>query len=535
VNQTPVEKSRDVIPRWRPVALTAALGELSPAIRHNSKRRSAEFNARAHNRNLEAWIANPSLKNAAELVQSSIVVSKQTDSLEAARLLVRDDSTAVPHVRRLAQSVLATQDDNLNAEARPIGRKEVAAQRSLASFAPRNAIGWTELARAHSANGNFKKAEDALKVARALAPDHRHILRATACFYSNAGDPERANHILNRSAATPGDPWLAAAEVATASAAGLPSKTAKRAKETILRGEYRNRDMAEVASAVATLELKNGCIARAKKIFRFSMAEPTENAVAQAVWANKEKQLPLVVSEDQLRTPRAFEASARTAYDTLNWQECLVALHSWTTDQPFSAGPSIIASYIACEMTNDPVTALTFTDLGRAISPRDTTIHNNRAVACARLGRLAEAKAAWQKSSMYSDKTNEGQQIVIRATRGLIDFCAGRPAEGEKHYMDAIDAAMACKSKYYVARVLLFFGEALATYDPSSSVSVLEGLVPLQTYDEGRHFGALFESVTHRIRNATENHAMRNRSFGAPSFQSLDNLAVLGSRLLTIA
>jgi len=116
-------------------------------------------------------------------------------------------------------------------------------------------------------------------------------LRSAACYYTVTGDPERANALLNQSARTPIDPWLAAAEIATATAAFRDSKVAKRAWNSVVHGDFHPTHVSELASAVGTLELKHGNEKRSKKLFRTSLENPNENAVAQAQWVVEHKNI----------------------------------------------------------------------------------------------------------------------------------------------------------------------------------------------------------------------------------------------------
>src|SRR5439155_22265534 len=127
------------------------------------------------------------------------------------------NSGASPLARKPASSVpgIPTEFDT-----HPLGgdhrsRIRVLRQRSIAE--PRNAFVWVDLALLYTTLGLRDQAARAIRIALALAPEDRFVLRCASRFLVHIGDAERAHHILKRSEATPYDPWLMAAEFAVSS------------------------------------------------------------------------------------------------------------------------------------------------------------------------------------------------------------------------------------------------------------------------------------------------------------------------------
>ncbi len=313
-----------------------------------------------------------------------------------------------------------------------------------------------------------------------LSPDNRHVLRSAACYYIHINDAEQANDVLKRASATAFDPWLKSAEIATAAAAERTSRNIKQAKDDVKRREYSDKDITELASAIATVELANGNATQSKKFFRASMADPTENAVAQAEWTVRNKKLYLEVSTANLAKPRAFEAIAIAAYARKRWAECTEALRYWMVDQPFSIQPALIGSVVASDLLLDELQAIEFTKQGLRGNPFSPLLHNNEAVAFARLNRLQDAQASLARAIMHADKADVDVQIVLTATRGLLAFRSKDAESGRTLYEQAINLALKSKRPRVASRAYIYYLQEEAFFDPENAISALKALEPLE-------------------------------------------------------
>lgn len=475
----PSDKYRQVIPRWRGFRLTAELGELGPLTRKMRRSRPAipapaSIPSKAHDRNLAAWQIEKNEPNAVELILSSIVAGRRRDAIDAVQFVTRDGSTAVTPLKDLALGLVVSSNEQIRIEERP----DVQQHRRFVHAEPRDAIGWADLALAYAVAGQSPKAERALKVAVSLAPGNRHVLRSAACFYSRYDDPEKANDLLNRFPATPSDPWLMSAEIATASMAGRGSRCAKRARDQIARGEISDFDATEVAAAVATLELENGNQSRAKKLFRASMVMPTENVVAQAEWVIQQRHLAVNVPAEALETPLAFEAIGRNAFVQGDWNACCGAVTSWMKDQPFLLQPPLVGSYVACDLLRSPEKTLEFTQSGLRSNPASAMLYNNQAVALAQLGRLDEADQSLLRAFALK-RVNIDEDIVLEATEGLVAFRRGNAGAGRALYERAIASAVTAGRLRLAKRAYLALIEEEVLYRPYLARSGLSALQPL--------------------------------------------------------
>ena len=120
-----------------------------------------------------------------------------------------------------------------------------------------------------------------------FAPSNRFILRSAVRLYVHLDEPDTAHRVLSDSASTPVDPWLVAAEIAVCTLLGRRSRLIKRGRDMLISGHHSTRDTAELASALGTIELEADASKRARRLFGSSLDDPTDNAVAQAVWATR--------------------------------------------------------------------------------------------------------------------------------------------------------------------------------------------------------------------------------------------------------
>ena len=82
----PNDKNRNVIPRWRDFKQTIQLGELNP-IANQSKGNKDGFSPFFHQNKIYDWNTEKSIKHAIELLNSSIILDDQENTLKAAKFL----------------------------------------------------------------------------------------------------------------------------------------------------------------------------------------------------------------------------------------------------------------------------------------------------------------------------------------------------------------------------------------------------------------------------------------------------------------
>jgi Tfp pilus assembly protein PilF len=437
-------EDRDVIPRWRSLGATVASGELGQQVA------DAELDEQGEDeleRSWRAWEADPSLISTAELVSAGLVLGVPGRVEEAARSLRRESLPA--GVQHLVEAVLSRahpseQDPPSVQSGPPTSDPRRRARRLKAALAqdPRRAIAWLELGRIYAALGQSDSARGAIRAAVALAPDDRFVLRSASCFFVNAKEADRAHRLLANAQVTAADPWLMAAELATAQAADARPRYLKRAKQLLESGDFRERDVSELASEVGTFELRSGADRRARRLFARATGDPTENALAQVEWASR-RSSGLELSTTNLSLPSAYEARAQHWLEAGKWRPGAEAAQLWLEDQPFSTVAAMVASYGVLTGLQDYSLGLTLAEHGLRIDANDPVLLNNAAYASVELSDYARA-AAYLKRAANSTVTG-GDRVALLATAGMLAYRLGDLEEGRDGYRTAIRSARASR------------------------------------------------------------------------------------------
>ncbi|MBN9020051.1 MAG: hypothetical protein J0H11_21760 [Rhizobiales bacterium] len=455
------------------MAATIAAGELS----HRGRPRGS--GARLSSKPLQAkveltfqarvteWQIERDLPAAEELVAAAIASQRfsDPDAQDAATLLTRDGS-ASPTTRQLANLFLKSTSDAIHSQRRNLQlRLQLNKRKRLLEIYPRDSLLLTETALIYLFLADRTKAAHFLWRASALTPNDRYVARSMVRFLVHIGDPEAAVAFSRRLTASFHDPWLLSAMLAAGEAAGVPVQGIREARRMLSSKNFSEFDLGELASAVASIQLRNGGDRLARRHFRQSLLDPTENAVAQAEWARRRDGL-IDVTQAQLSVPGAFEAMAWEAYATADWQRSLDATRKWFEAEPFSPIPAIHGSFLAAEMLHDPATALSLADDGLVFNKHEPTLLNNKAVALALLGRLDDAEQTLSTVGVGNDG------IAIKATRGLIAMRRGNLTVGAESYLQAIQMAVDARTPEIWARASAHFAREIGRYSPAIAVDI---------------------------------------------------------------
>ncbi|MCY4129034.1 MAG: hypothetical protein OXG15_07305 [Gammaproteobacteria bacterium] len=315
-----------------------------------------------------------------------------------------------------------------------------------------------------------------------LANRNRFVLRSSSRLWVHMDRPDKAHGQLVRSPRTKHDPWLLAAEIATAGAAGVNPRFTKAARLMLEGRKQPATHVSELASALATLEMASGKTRKARKLFRRSLESPTDNSIAQAVWA-RNLHLPFVIDDQYLEFPNAFEAGSWSYYFDENWRKAVEQCEFWQFDQPFSRRPGIQGSYVAAVALDDFVKCKALAELGLRSNPNDLTLLNNYAFALINLGEIHIARDSL--SRMRSMQNTIPDRVAFFATRGLLAFRTGEFAEGRDSYTAAIELARRSGDQRQLAIALYFFAkEELAQTRDANSSLVSEALTTLRRIDK---------------------------------------------------
>lgn len=469
------DEPRDVIPRWRDFGATVEGGELDPVPSHDP------LVVREPNRVLrepvEAFEATPGLYTAGDLVSRAFVIGAESPSVIAAARYIWEAEDAGT-VREIAAQILGLSSAT-GAPSAPAPFEwdytvaRVRKLKAILSDEPRNAVRWTDLALAHLKLGAVAAARRDIQNALTLAPGNRYVLRSAVRFYTLVDEPETAHRVLTRDRSVLEDPWILAAELATTELLGV-SPTSVRAKRRLVEsGTHAPWHVSELASQLATTELRAGGLKQAKRTMRKALVDPTENAVAQAEWASRLGMDP--PREELLRRPNSFEARALASAQGGRLTQSLEAAKRWQADQPFDPSAATFVSYLAAIGLMDYAEAERAARQGLIANPANGTIRNNLVFALASQGKTAEATKEMTLMPDASAGTREEGTRV--ATRGLVAFRGGDPVQGRALYREAQRIlSRARESDAASLAALMWAREEIHSSAPDSEVVVREAV-----------------------------------------------------------
>jgi tetratricopeptide (TPR) repeat protein len=426
-------EERNLVPRWRPFQVSAALGELaSSSVLSQPSMRPPEMEA------LHAFTTAPTLHKASDALGLAFgledpaplrPVVEFIESAEANSLLV----AAAAQVRRRLDQVSTTREENwFHVDARSAVVSHI---REELVRKPRNPTKWVDLALAQTLLGQPVKARRSIMTALALAPFNRFVLRSAVRFFIHIEDPEAAQHTL-KGAKGSADPWILAAEIASDEAAGSPPSSMKEALFALSSENFSSWAISELACTVAHAEFNGGRDKRARKFLNQASPQPTENAAAQIAFESQRGGFTVRPARDP---ERRFEAEALEAKWQKDWPAAMESGLKWQNDQPFAVEPAAFLSYVAAVGAERYDIAEQAARTGRLANPQDATITNNLAFALANQDKHNEAKDILLNCPPPEDSE---EAAVYSATRGLVAFRGGSIEEGREDYKKAVDSCL---------------------------------------------------------------------------------------------
>ncbi len=429
------DAERRLLPRWRPSEATISAGELAST---STVEKEIEPDTHFEERKRE-WDHDRSIEVAAELVASGIVLGRLTEVESAVRMLADNASDATPSIQAVARRALGERKlaPSELPRLRP-GRLDptpiysrISALRRHVHLHPRNAYAWVDLARLYTILGQTPRADRTIRIALELAPEDRFVLRSAARYLVHVDDPQAAQRLLNGARATRVDPWLIAAEISVAQVAKRRSQTASIGQRGLEHSRWAPRSSSELAGALGTLLLEDGATQKARQLFRLSLEDPTENAIAQAQWASQHTS-GLIVPTPLLNQPTTYEARALRARLEGRWNAAIDSSWEWTEFEPTSTRPLMMGCYVAGVVFGDGATVVEFAERGLYAEPHNPSLLNNKAVGLAYLGRVSEAVVILAK--VVIETSPQFTQPALYATAGLLAFRAGDPIGGRESY-----------------------------------------------------------------------------------------------------
>lgn len=453
-------RKRQVIPRWHTYPLARWLGvNVSAEVENIQASPDEDYREKK-----QSWQNTPKLAHAADLVGSALMLNCFDDDVVkgAASYILKHKTKASNLLIDLAETYVhlsRKQDFPLPDLVLPEEIQKlhhvISRLRAKTRDYPRNPILWMDLGFYYSSIGQTHAAQHAVNVALGINKENRYLLRSGARFYMHIDDPDAALHYLRQSMAGKYDPWLVAAEIAISDTQDATSRRIKLARNMLESGDFANFHLSELASALGTIELKNGSRRKGKKLISLALESPTENTLAQVAFLQDIFGEPIgIVSKDL--PAQSFEAQSRLKFQIEDFQGALEASKKWFAYQPFSSRPALFGSYVAAVALDDFNESIKIAKMGLVSSPQDFTLKNNLAFGLASLGKPEEAAHALVSVSEL--ELTESEKSVLTATRATIAFREGKVEVGRELYKKAIEEFR--KQKQLRAQVLAMYFRA---------------------------------------------------------------------------
>ena len=323
-----------------------------------------------------------------------------------------------------------------------------------------------------------------MKKALALSPDNRFILRSAARLYIHSDEPDHAQYILNEQTCYSSRSMAPCFGNCYCDCCRQDIKINTLWEDILEGGKYPPFHVSELASALATLEFLSGSWRKARKLFQESLTDPNENSVAQSTWVRR--WLPTLETDFTLAAiPNTYEARVWNAIRNLEWSEIVTSSQAWSSDEPFSSRPAELGSYAASVGLENYSLAETICKNARIANPNDLYLINNLAFALANQGKLDEADKVL--IDLHQPVLDQGINVALTATKGLLCFRRGKIDAGRELYLEAISLAKktnnlknrALASIFYSREMLLVgkLAKANALILPKKHVALLPTLI----------------------------------------------------------
>jgi tetratricopeptide (TPR) repeat protein len=436
---------RRVVPRWRSSTVAASAKDFQPLSISNAGHPTEANENDAFLLQVEGFEQSPDLGRAAELLATALRLGDTVRAKKPAEFIRLQGSLAPSILSDIAVSVLSGVKTSLVTQQVVEDASAIAYMRRLLRQRPRSANLWVDLARHQAALGETDKAQKSMRIGLALAPNHRWILRSASRLLLHAGEPEAAHKLLANHPRTRQDPWLMSAEIASAQIAKRPPKFVARAREILRPKSFPAAHISELAAAVATVELEAGANRSARRLLKLALQDPTENALAQVEWAERDSRDGFDLEPIVSRTPDAYEASCWVKYNEGQIEDALRAAREWLIDETYATRPVGMVCYLA-SFLDDYDTVVKTAQEALTRHPTEVLHRNNLIFGVLSKGAIFERTDSTELAEhleflrrRISSKGEDALQATANA--GLLFYRIGRSEEGRQLYEATIVAA----------------------------------------------------------------------------------------------
>lgn len=471
------KSKRRILPRWRDskkASQGADFAATRPIIRQ------PEFAGNPVPENAYAFSTHRSIGTAAELLSNALLTGNADAARDAIEFIRQNEKLAPNSLILLAQSLSNTSPLEAG-EVLLSEQDHIRKIRRLLNLNPANPMLWSDLARHCASHGNQRWAKRYMMVALQLAPNHRWMLRTASRFLAHQKDPVAAHKLLSSHPRTQHDPWLIAAELACAQVAGRPPKFWRQANDIIRFNTFAPQHMSELATAIAMMELEAGAKKKAKKFVEKGLLVPTENTLAQVLWAKENKHLPDGLELQQLvrLAPDAYEADYHVSIFNGDLLAAKRSAETWGEDEPFAARPRMEMAYVS-SLLDDHEGAI---EMARAVylldGKQEHTLEMNSIFAKLSSGKLNLDDHSRKLENIHQKlyrciEQREDDAYHAMANLGLWYYRYGDKAFGYELYQRAIQIA----EKYHLldcaAMAATFAAREAILASDTNSLAVLE-------------------------------------------------------------
>jgi tetratricopeptide (TPR) repeat protein len=253
---------------------------------------------------------------------------------------------------------------------------------------------------------------------------------------------------------------LSACERFIYGAVQAPSAFAKLGFTTAGDDKYSQFARSELNSALGTVEMSNGNIKKARKLFGASLTEPNENALAQAEFAKPH--VGIDVDLTTFNVARRYEANALNAYNNQIWEYAVAFGRHWADDQPFSTRPAVFVSFVSSSLLEEYETSIAVLKKALQVNPGSPQLINNLAFALASTDRVDEAEREMKRINWNG--LPDLYRVTLTATQGLTLMRRGQLQAGTEYYRAAMALAQKIGMRSYesMAAALLAREQCLA-------------------------------------------------------------------------
>jgi hypothetical protein len=434
---------RRMLPRWK----TSSAASTSPdlfAIKPKIVGSTGEDRHLAEA--IYAFQKEPSIGSAADLIAAGTMARKRELLKEAASFVLLNEADSPQGLLSTSRALVFSAVDKPTIQPSLATANIVRESRQLLRLYDRNPVLWSDMARHYAGIGSKaakREAERCMSVALSLAPNHRWMLRTAARFLVHADQKEEAHRLLARHPLTPKDPWLIAAELATAQVAGRAPKFWRQAKNFTEAKSVAPLHLSELATAMAMMEIESGEGKRARKLADAALKSPTENALAQLSWARDERRFHGIAALDDLveHMGVAFEANWRLKYLSGDLFGARAAGVQWANDEPFAKRPLLELGFLDSILDDHDGALEWYHKVQRLDGKVDTHLELNMLFSKISSGRLQphihmeEIEAVGARLRALSFESTPYHAI---ANLALWEYRFGDPTIGATLYQDAI-------------------------------------------------------------------------------------------------